>query len=100
MQRTPSADKQFNVNYRELFEIFKGDFPAVPMEKKQTLAHFSFLGLASAMSNWTTAIVVLPPITYAFIHRIRIEEKVLGEAFGEDYVQYCRNTWALLPWIY
>jgi len=32
--------------------------------------------------------------------RIFTEEKVLLEIFGEEYIEYKRNTWALLPYVY
>ena len=60
----------------------------------------SFIGLAIAMSNWVTALVLLIPITFVFIRRIRIEERVLSDTFGEEYARYHKSTRALLPWIY
>jgi hypothetical protein len=41
-QMTPAADTMSYANYPELFEIFRSDFTAVQMEKKQIFAHFSF----------------------------------------------------------
>jgi hypothetical protein len=40
-QRTPSADTMSYANYPKFFEIFKGDFTAVQMEKKKIFAHIS-----------------------------------------------------------
>jgi hypothetical protein len=42
MRTTPSADKISYVNYPKFFEIFKDDFTAVQMKKKQIFAHISF----------------------------------------------------------
>jgi hypothetical protein len=39
---TPSADIMSYVNHPKFYEIYKGDFTAVPMEKKKIFAHFSF----------------------------------------------------------
>jgi len=33
-------------------------------------------------------------------YRIGIEEKMLIEEFGEDYIQYKERTWKLFPFIY
>jgi protein-S-isoprenylcysteine O-methyltransferase Ste14 len=35
-----------------------------------------------------------------FICRIRIEEKMLLEEFGEEYEKYREDTWALVPYIW
>jgi protein-S-isoprenylcysteine O-methyltransferase len=60
----------------------------------------SFAGLALALANWISIMVLLVPISFAFIKRIQIEERALNEAFGAEYAEYCRSTWRLLPWIY
>lgn len=38
--------------------------------------------------------------TIFLLLRIRIEEKMLIEAFGEDYKEYQRNTKRIIPYIY
>lgn len=60
----------------------------------------SFFGLGLAQSNWITFVLLIVPITYAFIRRIEIEECVLLEEFGSQYNEYVRTTWQLIPWIY
>jgi protein-S-isoprenylcysteine O-methyltransferase len=40
------------------------------------------------------------PITVAFLKRIQIEEQALSNAFGEQYSDYRKISWALFPWIY
>ncbi len=35
-----------------------------------------------------------------FIRRIKIEEKVLSEKFGQKYIEYARKTKRLIPYIY
>ena len=40
------------------------------------------------------------PFAVAAAYRIRVEEAVLREAFNEDYDDYARSTWRLLPWVY
>ncbi|MDD2218381.1 MAG: hypothetical protein PHX63_08145 [Eubacteriales bacterium] len=34
------------------------------------------------------------------LYRISIEEKKLIERFGEEYIDYRRQTKAILPWIF
>jgi protein-S-isoprenylcysteine O-methyltransferase Ste14 len=60
----------------------------------------SFLGLAMVFSNWVVLLIVLAPITVAFIRRIRLEERVLTDAFGAEYTEYCHSSWRLFPGIY
>ncbi len=60
----------------------------------------SFVGLGIAFNSWISIIVISIPITLAFITRIKIEENVLIEAFGDDYVQYCKKTSKLIPGVF
>ena len=63
-------------------------------------AIISFCGLGLAFSNLFSFIIMVLPITTAFIKRIQLEEKALRSAFGEEYTDYCNTSWALFPWIY
>ncbi len=60
----------------------------------------SFVGLGLALRNWLALMLLLVPITIAFIKRIKIEERVLSQAFGNAYREYCRSTWRLIPGLY
>ena len=35
-----------------------------------------------------------------FIYRIGVEEKMLIEEFGDEYLEYTKATWKLFPYIY
>ena len=37
---------------------------------------------------------------FAYWGKIRIEERALREAFGAEYDDYKRHSWALIPWLY
>ena len=60
----------------------------------------SFLGLALAFSSWISFLLIFIPVTAIFIYRIKIEEQVLIEAFGHEYLEYSRKTARLIPLIY
>ncbi len=60
----------------------------------------SFLGLGLTISSWVSVAIIFIPILSAFLYRIHVEEKALGEYFGEEYVQYASTTKRLVPWIY
>jgi protein-S-isoprenylcysteine O-methyltransferase Ste14 len=59
----------------------------------------SFLGLGLAFVNWLATIILVVPITIAFMKRIKIEERALENAFGEEYITYRKSTWLLFPWL-
>jgi len=54
------------------------------------LGYASLIGLASIL------IFLLPGLIY----RIRIEEKLLVEHFGDAYRRYAGSTWRLIPGIW
>jgi protein-S-isoprenylcysteine O-methyltransferase len=60
----------------------------------------SFLGLGVAMGNWLSLAVIVFPISAALLYRIHIEERLLRETFGEEYVEYSRTTKKLIPGVY
>jgi len=50
--------------------------------------------------NWIGCVVLLVPVTAAFLYRIRVEEAALIEAFGAQYASYSQQTKRLIPGIY
>jgi protein-S-isoprenylcysteine O-methyltransferase Ste14 len=60
----------------------------------------SFLGFGLSLNDYTSLAVIAIPVTFAFINRIRIEEKLLKDQFGADYSDYMKKTYRLIPWIY
>ncbi|PWB74126.1 isoprenylcysteine carboxylmethyltransferase family protein [candidate division GN15 bacterium] len=60
----------------------------------------SFLGLGLVFSNWLSLLVIVVPITTAFVHRIKVEEEALLSFFGEKYSKYSAGTKRLIPMIY
>ena len=57
------------------------------------------LGLPIAVSSWSG----LPPMLLLiplFLYRIRIEERLLLEEFGDDYLAYMKRTKRLIPLVY
>ena len=60
----------------------------------------SFAGLGFALLNWISLVIIFLPILGSFLNRISIEEKVLTAEFGEEYLEYSKNTKRLIPLIY
>lgn len=60
----------------------------------------TFYGFALALGNGWSLLVVVIPVTIAFLWRIRIEERVLAQAFPEQYAAYARETKRLIPYVW
>lgn len=60
----------------------------------------SFLGFAISLNNWVSLLIVVIPVTAAFLYRIRVEEAMLTASFGAEYEAYQRTTNRLLPGVY
>lgn len=63
-------------------------------------ALISFWGMGLVFSNIVSLVVLVIPVTIAFIKRIDIEEAALLEAFGEEYEEYKKKSKRLFPLIY
>lgn len=63
-------------------------------------ALISFWGMGLVFSNIVSLVVLVIPVTIAFIKRIDIEEAALLEAFGEEYEEYKKKSKKLFPLIY
>jgi protein-S-isoprenylcysteine O-methyltransferase Ste14 len=60
----------------------------------------SFLGLGIAFANWLSTAIIFLPILFAFLRRIKLEEKALRDHFGGEYEDYCRKTSRLFVGLY
>ena len=58
------------------------------------------LGNGIALANWVSLLLclVLPFISIG--RRIKVEEEALYRNFGEEYLDYRKNTWRIIPYIY
>ena len=57
----------------------------------------TFLGFGCALGSGAALLTAGVPVTLAFLRRIRVEERVLADAFPAEYPDYARTTWRLLP---
>lgn len=58
------------------------------------------LGFALALGNALSVLVIMVPTAAVLLHRMNIEEDVLKQAFGEQYLAYTRQTRRLIPGLY
>jgi len=58
------------------------------------------LGLGIALGNWLSLAIAALPTTAVILYRIGVEERALGEEFGDEYDRYRAETCRLFPGIY
>ena len=89
-----------DVTIRKDHQLMQKGFYKYLRHPSYTGALLSFIGFGLSLNNWFSLAIVFLPVLFTFIHRINIEEKVLAEQFGEQYLDYCRKTKRLIPFLY
>jgi len=71
------------------------------------IRHPSYLGIlilalgdGIALANWISLLLCIMLPAIGIIRRIKVEEKELCHHFGEQYQDYRKNTWRIIPYIY
>jgi protein-S-isoprenylcysteine O-methyltransferase Ste14 len=59
---------------------------------------FGFVGTALAIGQWR-GVLAVAIVFAAFWRKLRLEERWMGETFGEDYRRYRARTRALIPFL-
>jgi protein-S-isoprenylcysteine O-methyltransferase Ste14 len=57
-------------------------------------------GLGLAFGSWVGAAVAVLVVFAGMLPRIRVEERVLAQAFGEEYADYASSTARVLPYVW
>ena len=57
-------------------------------------------GLSLAMNSYLSVLVITIPIFLVILNRIKIEENILVEEFGQTYKNYMKNTKKIFPYIF
>jgi protein-S-isoprenylcysteine O-methyltransferase Ste14 len=62
---------------------------------------FFLLGLAQfvLIPNWLAGISGIISVLFLYIFRIRREERMMSDQFGDTYRHYCAKTARLIPWL-
>jgi protein-S-isoprenylcysteine O-methyltransferase Ste14 len=89
-----------DVTIRENHQLLQTGLYKFLRHPSYTGSLISFLGFAFSINNWLSLVIVFLPTLFAMIHRINIEEKVLTEQFGKQYLDYIAKTKRLIPFIY
>ncbi|WPO82740.1 isoprenylcysteine carboxylmethyltransferase family protein [Chryseobacterium sp. JJR-5R] len=97
-----SLGKYFTVDVtiKRDHKIMKHGFYRYVRHPSYAFSLLTSLGLGLYLNNWISFIFAIVPPFIAFSYRIRIEEEALIEQFGEEYLEYRRQTKKLVPFIY
>jgi len=57
-------------------------------------------GLSLTFANVAAIVVFNLCILGAFLYRIRVEERTLLEGLGDEYAEYMRHTYRLIPGVW
>lgn len=60
----------------------------------------SFIGFGISLNDWLSLALISFVMIFAFLNRIKVEEKTLIEHFGNEYMDYKNRTCRLIPFIY
>jgi protein-S-isoprenylcysteine O-methyltransferase Ste14 len=57
-------------------------------------------GIGLAMGNWISVLAITGCMLMAYVGRIGFEEKAMRARFGDQFDEYCRRTWAVVPFVW
>lgn len=60
----------------------------------------TLVGVPLAVREPVGAVLVLAIALIAFAYRMRMEERALADALGDDYRAYMGRTWRVVPWVW
>jgi len=63
----------------------------------------ALLGLAlgtAVVSGRIVSLLGVSVFAFAYLRKLRIEERALGETFGAAWEDYRKRSWALVPWMF
>jgi protein-S-isoprenylcysteine O-methyltransferase Ste14 len=100
-----SAAASLNRSYSATLEI-RDDHRLVKHGLYKYIRHPIYTGLflgvlavpvyASSPLGFLIALMAIPLVIY----RMGVEEKMLSEEYGDEYLEYMKATWRLIPYVY
>ncbi|MCB9032880.1 MAG: isoprenylcysteine carboxylmethyltransferase family protein [Chitinophagales bacterium] len=82
---------QHELNNKGIYKYFR--------HPSYTASLLSFIGFGISLNNWLSLIIITIIIIIVFQIRIKVEEKALIGKFGNDYINYKKETFGLIPFI-
>ena len=65
-----------------------------------TGALITLVGFGVGVGNWLSICVLLIAGLLSFVRRISVEDRALADRFGNEYEEYRKRTWALVPFVW
>ena len=102
---TVNAQMTLKLNYSSTLRIREGHqlithgiykYVRHPVYSGVILRAFAISIYATSLLGFLFALTAIPLFNY----RIGVEEKMLIKEFGDEYLEYTKATWKLLPYIY
>ena len=100
-----SAAATLNKSYSPTLEV-RDDHRLVKHGLYKYIRHPIYTGLflgvlavpvyASSLLGFLIALMSIPLVIY----RMGVEEKMLSEEYGDEYLEYMKATWRLIPYVY
>lgn len=60
----------------------------------------TFIGFGIGIGNWLSLICLFISGLISFVRRISFENQALSKKFGNEYREYQKKTWSLIPFIW
>jgi protein-S-isoprenylcysteine O-methyltransferase Ste14 len=89
-----------DVTIRDNHKIKKDGIYRIIRHPSYSGSLISFIGFSISLNNWLGLLAITIIITIALLYRIKIEEKILIDRFGTEYLDYKNNSYCLIPFIY
>lgn len=89
-----------DVNIQEGHELIRRGPYRLLRHPSYTGSLMTFLGFGLALGNAWSLPLLLAPVILAFVWRMRVEERVLAEAFPAQYPDYAQRTKRLIPFVW
>jgi len=89
-----------NVAIREDHRLLETGLYSVVRHPSYSGALLAFVGFGLALDNVLGFAIIAIATPCLYLYRIREEDAVLLDAFGERYRDYCARTKRLVPWLY
>lgn len=89
-----------DVTIRENHQLLQSGLYTYIRHPSYTGALLSFLGFGISLNNWLSLLLVFTPVLLMFIKRMNVEEHVLTQQFGQQYLTYISKTKRIIPMVY
>ncbi len=89
-----------NVAIREGHELVEDGLYRWLRHPSYTGVFVLLVGWGIGFGNWLSLALAVVGPTIVLVHRIKVEERALAEAFPDRYPAYAARTSRVIPWVY